>query len=95
MSRRPEPIPANEALITRALVAQQIAARLAGTLDDAGLAAWAFDRFYGQELGTVTFEPGAEDAVADALDALMFGDEPSFRLDEEELRELIARLDTV
>lgn len=95
MARRPDPIPPGETLITRALVAQQLAARLAGELDDAGLAAWAFDRFYGEELGAVTFEAGAEDVVADVLDALMFGDDPSFRLDEEELRELIARLDTL
>lgn len=95
MAGRPDPLPPGETLITRALLAEQITARLAGTLDDAALAAWAFERFYGEELGTVTFESGAEDAVADVLDALMFGDDPSFRLDEEELRELIARLGTL
>ena len=31
-------------------------------------------------------------AIAEALDMLMFGDEPGFRLDEEELRTLIAQL---
>jgi hypothetical protein len=29
------------------------------------------------------------------LDALMFGDDPSFRLDEEELRALVAQLKKV
>lgn len=95
MPRQTDQISPSEGLITRALVAEQITARLAGTLDDASLAAWAFDRFYGEELGTVTYESGAEDVVADALDALMFSDDPSFRLDEEELRELIAQLGTL
>ncbi len=95
MPRQTDQISPSEGLITRALVAEQINARLAGTLDDVALAAWAFDRFYGEELGTVTFEVGAEHVVGDVLDALMFGDDPSFRLDEEELRELIAQLGTL
>jgi hypothetical protein len=70
----------------------QIEARLAGQLTDAALAAWAFDRFYAEELGAEEFEDGAESAIADVLDALMFGDHPGFRLDEEELRALIAQL---
>jgi len=83
----------DEATITRDAVIRQIEARLAGRLDDAALAAWAFDRFYAEELGEQDYEQGAEAAIADVLDALMFGDEPSFRLGVEELRELIARLD--
>ncbi len=83
------------ALITRAAVASQIATYLDGALSEKALAAWAFDRFYAEELGTEAYEPGAEDEVADALDALMFGDDPSFRLDQEELRALIAQLRTV
>ncbi len=82
-------------LITRAAVASQIAAYLDGTLSEKALAAWAFERFYAEELGTEAYEPDAEDALADALDALMFGDDPSFRLDQEELRGLIAQLRTV
>ena len=82
-------------IVTRAAVVAQIQDRLAGRLDDAALAAWAFDRFYAQELGQEDYEAGAEPIIADALDALMFDDDPGFRLDQEELRELIARLSTL
>jgi hypothetical protein len=77
------------------MVAAQIEARLAGQLTDKALAAWAFDRFYAEELGNEAYEAGAEVAIADALDALMFGDDPGFRLDEEELRALAAQLGTL
>ncbi|HWQ14261.1 MAG TPA: hypothetical protein VNL77_15790 [Roseiflexaceae bacterium] len=80
--------------LTRAAVAERIAQRLAGRLSDAALAAWAFDRFYEVELGAASLETGAEDVLEDALDALMFGDDPAFRLSEEELRALAARLTT-
>jgi hypothetical protein len=79
-------------IVTRAAVITQIEGRLAGRIDDSTLAAWAFDRFYAQELGQEDYELGAETAIADALDALMFDDDPGFRLGQEELRALIARL---
>ena len=82
-------------MLTRAAVIAQIEARLAGRLDDAALAAWAFDRFYAEELGTEHYESGAEPAIADALDALMFDDDPGFRLEEGELRALVAQLGKV
>jgi hypothetical protein len=78
--------------LRRADVIAQIEERLAGRLGDAALAAWAFDQFYAQELGQLSYEIGAEPAIADALDTLMFDDDPGFRLDQEELRALIARL---
>lgn len=81
--------------LTPAAVIEQIEARLAGRLNDAALAAWAFDRFYAEELGEEEFAAGAGQALADALDALMFGDDPSFRLDEDELQALAAQLRTV
>jgi hypothetical protein len=84
-----------ETTITRAAILERIEARLAGTLADAALAAWAFDRFYAEELGEEDYEDGAEPVIADVLDALMFGDDPSFRLDEEELRALVAQLKKV
>lgn len=80
------------ALISRADVRAQIEARLAGTLDDRQLARWAFDHFYAEELGQVVYEAEWGDQIADALDALMFGDDPHFRQTEEELRALLARL---
>ncbi|MFL5806689.1 MAG: hypothetical protein ACJ8CR_33795 [Roseiflexaceae bacterium] len=82
-------------VLTRAAVIAQIEARLAGRLDDAALATWAFDRFYAEELGTEHYESDAGPVIADALDALMFDDDPGFRLDEEELRALVAQLGKV
>jgi hypothetical protein len=79
-------------VLTRAQVVKQIEARLSDVIDDEALAAWAFDRFYAEEMGSIDFEPEAEPAIADALDELMFGDDPSFRLDERELQNLVARL---
>ena len=81
--------------LTRAVVIARIEERLAGRIEDSALAAWAFDRFYAQELGQEDYEIGAESAIADALDALMFDDDPGFRLGQEELRALIARLATL
>jgi len=92
MARQVESTPERDNVITRTAVARQIEARLAGRLDDATLAAWAFDRFYAEELGREAYESGAEEVIADTLDALMFDDDPSFRLDEAELRALLARL---
>jgi hypothetical protein len=59
------------------------------------LAAWAFDRFYAEELGSEAYEAGAEVPITEVLDSLMFGDNPGFRLDEEELRALAAQLGTL
>jgi hypothetical protein len=82
-------------VVTRAAVIERIEARLAGSLDDAALAAWAFDRFYAEELGEEQYEAGAETAIANTIDALMFDDDPGFRLNEEELRAMIAQLGKV
>jgi hypothetical protein len=82
-------------VLTRAAVIAQIEARLAGQLDDAALAAWAFDRFYAVELDQEHYEAGAEQVIADALDILMFDDDPDFQLDQEELRALAAQLGKV
>lgn len=79
-------------LLTREIVIERIEARLVGELSDAAMAAWAFDRFYAQELGVTRFEAGAEELIADILDILMFADEGAFRLKDEELRSLAARL---
>ena len=84
--------PSDTAIVTRAAVITQIEDHLAGKLIAAALAAWAFDRFYAVELGQEQLETGAETGIADALDTLMFDDDPTFRLDAEELRALIAQL---
>jgi len=95
MSQLPQPELSRNSVITRAMITARIEARLSGQLTDAALAAWAFDRFYAEELGSEAYEAGAEATIPDVLDALMFGDEPGFRLDEEELRALIAQLGTL
>ena len=79
-------------ITTRAAIVARIEARSSGQLSDTALAAWAFDRFYAEERGIEAYEAGAEAAITDVLDALMFGDDPGFRLDEEELRALVAQL---
>lgn len=79
-------------VLTRSAVIAKIEARLAGQLSDAALATWAFDRFYAIELENEVYEEGMEDQIADVLDTLMFDDDPSFQLDEEELRGLITQL---
>lgn len=80
-------------MVTCAQVADQIKARLAGQIDYAALAGWAFDRFYQLELGEEVVAEEEADLIADVLDTLMFADEPAFRLTEEELRALIAQLE--
>lgn len=95
MGQPSEPRTLGADITTRAAVLSQLEARLDGRIDDAALAAWAFDRFYAAELGNEQLEAGAATTITDVLDALMFGDDPSFRLDQEELRGLVAQLGTV
>ena len=80
------------AIITRQAVAEQIGLRLTGRLSDATLAEWAFSSFYDVEAERTDLEAGFEEVIADALDALMFGDDDDFRLSEEELQALAQRL---
>jgi hypothetical protein len=87
--------PLSTPITTRAAIAERIEACRAGQLSGAALAAWAFDRFYAEELGNEAYEAGSEDLIATTLDTLMFGDDPEFRLDEEELRALVAQLGTL
>lgn len=81
--------------LTRAIVAEQLRARLNGQLDDGKLAGWAFDHFYQVELGEEILEAGYEPVIAHILDTLMFSDDTDFRLNQEELRTLITQLGNV
>ncbi|MEI8167229.1 MAG: hypothetical protein WCG26_12665 [Chloroflexales bacterium] len=65
---------------------------LDGRISAATLATWAFDRFYAVEQEALTVDAGDGDVIAEVLDALMFADDPSFALDETDLRRLIVRL---
>jgi hypothetical protein len=71
----------------------KINARLQGQLSDAALAAWALDVFYAIDQGEDAVNADASDAIADALDELMFADEAPFALDDADLRRLIASLE--
>ncbi|NOK63482.1 MAG: hypothetical protein GFH23_1086718n38 [Chloroflexi bacterium AL-N1] len=79
-------------VLTSELLTERIEARLAGQIDDASLSSWAFDRFYAEEVGAEDYEEGREPLIADVLDVLMFGDDPSFCLSETELHDLVKRL---
>jgi len=95
MTQLSQPGLSRDPVTTRAAVTARIEARLANQLTDKALAAWAFDRFYAEEMGNEVYEAGFEDAITNVLDALMFADDPGFRLDEEELRALVAQLGTL
>ncbi len=95
MAQLSQPALSRDPMTTRAMITARIEARLSSQLTDTALAAWAFERFYAEELGSEAYEAGAEAAITDVLDALMFGDDPGFRLDEEELRALVAQLGTL
>ncbi|GAB4436174.1 MAG: hypothetical protein OHK0015_27730 [Chloroflexi bacterium OHK40] len=79
-------------IVSRKDVIATLEDRLAGRISDGALAAWAFDLFYRVEQGQATVPPEDADAIAEALDAMMFADDPGFALAEADLRRLIDRL---
>ncbi|HMO56312.1 MAG TPA: hypothetical protein PKA05_01470 [Roseiflexaceae bacterium] len=79
-------------LVTRAEVAAQIRAWLAGTIDTVTLAGWAFDQFYALELAVGDAETADPELVA-ALDSLLFLDQAAWQPSHEELRALAARFE--
>lgn len=79
-------------MVTRTDIMIKIKEHLAGKLSSAALAAWAFDRFYAQEIGDEEFAEEEADVIAAVLDELMFADDASFALDEPALQTLITRL---
>lgn len=80
-------------MLTRSDVRAKITAHLAGQITAAQLAAWAFARFYALEQATETCDPEDEAMLMEILDDLMFGDDPTFRLDGVALRTLLAQLE--
>jgi hypothetical protein len=79
-------------ILTRQQLIAQLQAVLDGTTEARALSAWAFDQFYGEEEGTVEFEPGYRRAIGAVLDDLMFGDQPGFVLSTAELQQMIQHL---
>lgn len=79
-------------VLTRAALRAQIEALLEGHQSTEQLAAWAFNQFYAYDMETLLFEQDAEDVMSEALDTLMFADDPAFALDPSELQALLTRL---
>ncbi len=79
-------------ILSRRDVIAKLEDRLAGRIDDRGLAAWAFDSYYAIEQGTLSVAPEDADPIAESLDDLIFADDPSFALGDADLLRLIARL---
>lgn len=57
------------------------------------IATWAFDQFYAEEAGAVTFEPGYRRVIGATLDDLMFSDQPGFALSMAEIERMISALE--
>lgn len=79
-------------IVQRSDVIARLEERLDGRISAERLAMWAFDLFYAVEQGEQSVAESDADAIAEVLDDLMFADDPSFALDEADLRRLLARL---
>ncbi|WP_029214988.1 hypothetical protein [Kallotenue papyrolyticum] len=75
-------------ILDRQQIIDRISAVERGELTQAELAAWAFDQFYAEEAGALTFEPGYRRLIATTLDDLMFADHPDASLSPTELQHL-------
>lgn len=65
----------------------------AGSAANGSIAAWAFDQFYAEEAGAVTFEPGYHRVISGILDDLMFSDQPGFALTTGTIEQMISQLE--
>lgn len=72
--------------LTRQMLIDKLRAAAAGT--STALAAWAFDQFYAEEEGALSFEPGYQRVIGSVLDDLMFSDQSGFQLSASELMQL-------
>jgi hypothetical protein len=79
-------------VLGREEVAAKLRERLAGRLDAKALAAWAYARFYEEEMEELSLEPDADDLLREVLDELMFADDEAFALDDDALQALLKRL---
>ena len=82
----------SDAILHREQVAAVIQARLDGKLTNAQLSKWAFDQFYKIEVEELQYEDEYDALLSEILDELMFADEASFQLEEQDLRMLARRL---
>ncbi|MCP3101988.1 type II 3-dehydroquinate dehydratase [Myxococcus sp. K15C18031901] len=79
-------------LLTRALVRQKVSERLSGTLGDEALAAWARTRYEAVQRGAPA-EQGQRELLEESLLRLTLSHLPATRLSDEQLVDLMTRLD--
>ncbi|WP_044889469.1 type II 3-dehydroquinate dehydratase [Myxococcus hansupus] len=79
-------------LLTRALVRQKISDRLSGRLSAAELAAWARSQYQAVQRGAPA-ENGHRDLLEESLQSLTLSNLPATRLSDEQLVDLLTRLD--
>ena len=79
-------------LLTRALVRRKIADRLAGKLTPAELATWARGQYEAVQRGAPA-ESGHRELLEESLQSLTLSTMPASRLSEEQLVDLLTRLD--
>lgn len=93
LAEAPKPAPkATRGMLSRALVRQKIADRLAGKLTPAGLATWARGQWLEVQRGAPA-ESGFRELLDDSLQSLTLSTLPTSRLGEGDLIELMAQLD--
>lgn len=78
--------------LTREQVVAAIQSRLDSNMTSRQLAKWAFDQFYLIETEELQYEQEHSAVLSEVLDELMFADQDSFRLEEQDLRMLARRL---
>ncbi len=83
---------ADPSLLTRALVRQKIADRLAGKLSPGALAAWARSQYLDVQRGAPA-ESGQRELLEDCLQALALSSFGASKLSDEQLIELLVQLD--
>ncbi len=79
-------------LLTRALVRQKIAERLAGNLSVSGLATWARRQWLEVQRGAPA-ESGQRELLEDCLQSLVLSAMPASKLSEDQLIDLMAQLE--
>ncbi len=79
-------------LLTRALVRQKISDRLSGRLSSAELAAWARSQYQAVQRGAPA-EHGHRELLEESLQSLTLSNLPATRLSDEQLVDLLTRLD--
>lgn len=82
-------------VLDRAMVIAALQSYAAGQQSAATLAAWAFDQFYAEEEGTLSYELGYRQVLAEVLDDMMFSDDADFALSPTDVERLLDTLATV